>query len=177
MPKSLPPWRRKPQADPSNLDSLTLISCAISLSAWTVERIKLEQIKRVTTNQKRFQKLRRLLMNELLTRLGYFEVHHQGIRSVCWLFVYNVLFKRGIRIALSRVERGTGTYVPEERADRSKGIRGAEDGQSGSRASSPRDSGRRGGIREYGRKEKEHTQQEGRRKGGRNGGRRQVVGT
>lgn len=105
-------------------------------------------------------------MNELLTRLGYFDVHHQRIRSVCWLFIYNVLFKRGICIALSRVERGTGTYVPEERADRSKGIRGAEDGQSGSRASSPRDSGRRGGIREYGRKEKEHIQQEGRQKGG-----------
>jgi len=59
----------------------------------------------------------------------------------------------------------TDTYVPEERADRSKGIRGVEDGQSGSRTSSPRDSGRRGGVRECGRKGKEHTQQEGRQEG------------
>lgn len=33
VPKSLPPCRRKPQGDSSNLDSLTLISCAISLFA------------------------------------------------------------------------------------------------------------------------------------------------
>lgn len=31
VPKSFPPWRRKPQGDPSNLDSLTLINWAISL--------------------------------------------------------------------------------------------------------------------------------------------------
>lgn len=31
VPKSLPPCRRKPHGEPSNLDSLTLISCAISL--------------------------------------------------------------------------------------------------------------------------------------------------
>lgn len=54
---------------------------------------------------------------------------------------------------------------PEERADRSKGIRGAEDGQSGSGASSPRDLERREGVRERGRKGKE--QQEGGNTGGR----------
>lgn len=37
VPKSLPPCRRKPQGEPSNLDSLTLISCAISLwLLWTL---------------------------------------------------------------------------------------------------------------------------------------------
>lgn len=56
-----------------------------------------------------------------------------------------------------------GTYVPEERANRSKGIRGAEDGQSGSGASS-RDSGRRGGVRA--RKEREGSEGDDGRKEG-----------
>lgn len=101
----------------------------------------------------------RLLVNEPLVRLSYLQdrdapltigVDNVRLLAVC---IY-VLYKRGVCVSRS-LEWNVKRTFPEERADRSKGIRGAEDGQSGSGASSPRDSERRGGIRERERKGKE----------------------
>ncbi|KAL6260593.1 hypothetical protein P5V15_008114 [Pogonomyrmex californicus] len=104
-------------------------------------------------------------------------MHHRQLgrqRPFAGPFVCTYLYKRGgvyVSRSLEWNVKRARTF-PEERADRSKGIRGAEDGQSGSGASSPRDSERRGGVRERGRKGKEWRQggDSGRKEGKTRGG-------
>lgn len=70
VPKSFPPWRRKPQGDPSNLDSLTLINWAISLISFTDSRIK---------NKKKTES-----SSETKKRISY--------RSVLYIYIYDSLY-------------------------------------------------------------------------------------
>jgi len=95
--------------------------------------------------------------------------------------VYVLCKRRGVYMSRSpewNVKRTRTTHVPEERANRSKGIRGAEDGQSGSGTSSPRDSGREEECESEegkGRNSRRETA-EGRRETPQCGSRRQVAG-